>query len=115
MTDAEPEPEANESHEGVLDMGSFPNESSTNLELLADFQALAGGNECADCCRANPTWASSNNGALICLQVHPPPLHACACRPPARRPALPPATPAPARTIGAWHRLPSYTLHPRSV
>jgi hypothetical protein len=36
--------------------------------LLAKFAALPGGEACADCGRPHPSWASTNTGALICIQ-----------------------------------------------
>ena len=38
-----------------------------SMELLKELQALPGGANCCDCGTDAPTWASSNNGALICL------------------------------------------------
>lgn len=36
-------------------------------KLLVQLQALPGGDQCADCNAASPSWASSNTGALICI------------------------------------------------
>ena len=38
-----------------------------SAELLAQFQACAGNHACADCGRPEPSWASSNTGALVCI------------------------------------------------
>ena len=57
---AEPEPEPAPSAED--------DEVEGSAELLAQFQACAGSNVCADCGRPEPSWASSNTGALVCIQ-----------------------------------------------
>jgi stromal membrane-associated protein len=55
---AEPEPEPAGEDEDV----------EGSAELLAQFQACAGNHVCADCGRPEPSWASSNTGALVCIQ-----------------------------------------------
>eukprot|EP01051_Picozoa_sp_SAG22_P013519 SAG22_NODE_1525_length_4227_cov_3.189196_2_plen_886_part_00 len=50
--------------------GASPRQSGRingSMELLKELQGLPGGDKCCDCGAPGPNWASSNNGALICL------------------------------------------------
>eukprot|EP01043_Picozoa_sp_COSAG02_P074449 COSAG02_NODE_14910_length_1224_cov_1.207111_1_plen_368_part_01 len=52
----------------ALDTNVDSGRVSGSMDFLAELQALPGGSQCADCRDANPTWGSSNTGALICLR-----------------------------------------------
>ena len=58
---AEPEPEPEPASGAALSRQS-------TVDRLASFQALPGGDACADCGAPAPSWASSNVGALICIK-----------------------------------------------
>lgn len=67
--DAEPEAEpATASAEPEPEPAGENDEVEGSAELLERFQACAGNDVCADCGRPDPSWASSNTGALVCIQ-----------------------------------------------
>jgi hypothetical protein len=69
QADAEPEAKpAAASAEPEPETAGEDEEVEGSAELLAQFQASAGNHACADCGRPEPSWASSNTGALVCIQ-----------------------------------------------